>query len=769
MAFLRLIRRSLPNKFPKLGPEGLHYHPCIQQQHHSAWPNQRQFYSTTTTTNQHVEAAAAAEAAETDTAAASLELQENNDDTVDLENNDLFKGYIPNIKIEGRTTDEIWADYLHRLEDPTANNLKECDYIIICMALKKDKNSPTSIKRIQTLLRHLNERGDRTVSFTRCCNMLMYLYLEQRDLNSARLVFDGLLRSEKYQLSNVSVSTLLSGIAQLGTAKDALALYKSLSRQGLFPNSIGTYRRLIKVLGVDFGHVDSCVSIFDKLLNDTSGMLPTPNIEIYNTMFIMYRFTKQPDRAWALYCQSLMSDGSNVTPDLATYYTLLKTLQQLEDGDGNRATRIQTIYNDMQRLGLKITASHYQAMGWDPLEVLRTLKKDGSQLTVNDYNLLISSAVKDNKFEDALAMFQEMWKEGDDVDDNGNGIEQQQQQQQLNRVSPDVYTYGIIMDALVKDIEQSVSVVYDVYEEMKQQGVLPDVVVYSCLLQACSRDGSMDRAVGYLEEMQEFKIRPNTYILNNFLGVLSQKPVKEKQDMYCARALWDQMIAIGVYPDTRAFNQYLSLLSQFVPTVDPKEIKSARSRMEQDGGGGDLDLFGDNSNNDSIPMGGIPMSGTAKYMMNIYRTMRHSKGKLSRPDFLSYSILINTMIAQGQTRQAMVIFRDAQLVNKKLGVDIYNTIMEGLLRDNDLHQIMHMWQDMKANRVLPDRVSYDLVLDACEQLHLAESFTTIMQQRKLDNSRLARLDEARERRWTRSKSIKQRHHRDSADDQHDLD
>lgn len=629
-----------------------------------------------------------------------------------------------NIKIEGRSSDEVWEDYVQQSNDPSVT-LTANDYFTVCMVLKRDKDSPASIKRIQILLRRINDLGTMPALFVRCCNMLIYLYIEQGSLDSARLVFSGLLRSQ-YDPTSVTINSMLGGIGKLGTAKDAMALYQSLCQQGRFPASNDTYHRLIKLLGVDFGDVDSSTKIFAKMQQQNL----TPDTSTYNLMLTIYKRAKQPERAWAFYTQQIMA---HATPDQATFYTLLKTLQQMKKGDeANKTDRVQTVYHDMLRLGIPVGAAHYQAMGWDAMDALDQLKKDGrgSELTVHDYNILIASAVKGNKFGDALSMFSDMSSGNDDS---------------TTRVMPDAYTYGIIMDALVKDVEQPAAAVFDIYEEMKERHITPDAAVFSCLLQACGRD-SMDRAVGYLEEMQALKIEPNTYILNTFLGALTRKTTKTKNDMYCARALWDQMIAKHVYPDTRSFNQYLSLLANFVPAINPNELKASHQLQHNDDDDDDDDLFSDSTRS-------LEMSGTAKYMLKIYRTMRHTT--TGKPDFLSYSILINTLANHGQVRHAMVLFRDAQLAHKKLGLNVYNTILQGLLRDNDLHQVMLVWQDMKVHRVLPDSLTYDLVLDACEQLHLVNTFTALLEQRKADSGRLRALEEDRERRWQRAKSIKE--------------
>ncbi|KAI8088979.1 uncharacterized protein BX664DRAFT_331899 [Halteromyces radiatus] len=656
----------------------------------------------------------------------------------------LWEGCTSRIVIEDRSVDDIWEEYV-RLEDDPNEVLIDYDYVTVCVALKRDKRELVSIKRIQTLLRHIHQKGNMPEVFTRCCNMLIYLYLEHGDLHSAKLVFDGMLRS-KYKPTGVTVCTLLDGIGKFGTAKNALALYRTLSAQQLFPERRGAYHRLIRVLGLKFGDVTNSTMIMKKLMDSTTFKA---DIVLYNTMLLIYETAKQPEQAWDFYMQ-LFAKANDVTPNWGTYYYLIKTLRP--DGtvkvDDKTEKRIKTLHSHMHKLGIDIRASHYLGMGLDAKAALAESRKSGTVLSVHDYNTLIAHAVKNNEFGDALEIYQEMTKEGDTQ----------------QPISPDIYTYGIIMNAIIKDIEHPASTVFDIYQEMKEHGIQPDVVVYSNLLMACGKTGDVGRALDLLKEMQDTKVEPNKYIFNTFLGVLSRSPEKDKVALHCARDLWDQMIAIRNYPDTRCYNQYFTLLSQYLSEADTSSLPLRHEdeldelqRRRQQGQLTARDLYLENDNEDNhIQLGGKPMSGIAKYMMKLYREMRKSRHRMNRPDFLTYSILINSMMSHGQTRQGILLYRDAQTTNHRLHVSVYNTIIRGLLRDNELHQVMHIWQDMKAHHVYPDRSTYELVLDACEQLHLVESFTSIIQQRRQDADRLDRMDMEREQRWERAKSIKEK-------------
>ncbi|CAO3629150.1 unnamed protein product [Cunninghamella echinulata] len=587
--------------------------------------------------------------------------------------------------------------------------------------------------------------------------MLIHLYFAQDEVDKATLVFDGLIRS-KYKPTEATVTTLLYGYAGKGKINEVRRLYRKLSKLGLFPETTRSYYSLIKVLGIILGDAESASSIFYMLQkrekqkkdddndNDNGNNKNSNTIIMHEAFYVMmyqiYQKTNQPELAWELF-QKMINEDKGIVSSSFGCFSLLLTFQHA----GNMEKQAQKVYEYMVKNKVEFKVNHFQAMEWDTTRILEEIKNN-ELLTMDetrDYNTLMAYAVRKNDFENALKVFDHML---------------------TNEIHPDVFTYGIIMDALIKDVDQPVERVYEVYEEIKQKKIQPDAVIYSILLQACGRQGESERAIQYLQEMLNYNIQLNNYIVNDYLSLLSRKPVLDHIDIERAKLMWDHMTEMKIDRDTRSYNNYLALLSRIVPSIE--EIKDDLEDNDDDRNiiefkDEDIDkiYYSENQeesyggpNNMMDRLDNRHLSYTARYMMKLYRTMRKTKSKECQPDFVTYAVLINTMISQGQTRKTMLLYREAQEDGIKLSVSVYNQIMHGLLRTKDLHQVMQVWQDMKAHDILPDEKSYQHVLDTCEQLHLTKSLKAIENQYILDQPRLQKLKTKSEKRIRKARELK---------------
>jgi pentatricopeptide repeat protein len=437
-----------------------------------------------------------------------------------------------------------------------------------------------------------------------------------------------------------------------------------------------------------------------------------PNTDIYNLMLKIYLKNEQPESAWALYQQLKSSSSSSVSvrPDWKTYLIMMRSLQ---GDDSVVALKKQAaLKDDMEQLGIEIKAAHLDAMGLDAKEAMKQIT-----LTNYDVNTLMAAAMKNNKFNDAWTIYNNYFRRGCT------------HHQRHSMLTPNLYTYTMAMRALIKSSNKPTSQVFDIYGEMKRNGIDADKVVYSCLLQACIPSGDMDKAIGFLDDMRLARIPLNDVLFSSLVLIASNKLNKTESDMAQLAAVWDEIAILEPLSDIVLCNRYLALLATYTPGIaddaPTTKLPPASTAVAQ--------------SDEDINLTGPPMSSTAKQMMSVYRTMRQDNSK-ARPDPTTYSILITAMVNQHQVRQAMVLFRNAQRTTKGLRVADYNTLMHGLLTEDDPNPIMYLWRDMKDRQIWPDRTTYNLVLDACEKLGLVEPFKMTLAQMQTDGARLDRLD-----------------------------
>ncbi|KAI8367107.1 hypothetical protein BD560DRAFT_400123 [Blakeslea trispora] len=612
----------------------------------------------------------------------------------------------------GNTSHEkklIWDKYVERIEsnDPT---LTAKDFLDICRVVLKDKSSgmTSRITRTQQILTQVHSRLDQEgfdEVFVVGCNMLMNYYITLGDLKSAKFVFEGLAHSQS-QPSITSILTIVHGIGSHGTKGEMHQFIKLLGEKNLFPSDDQTmYIRLInefRRLG-DFG---SCRFYFAEM--SKRGL--DSDEESYVNIFKVYRDSQQPDGAYRMF-QYMLKKG--IEPTVRSYGVLIPLLMQ------SAPTRVKAekLFKQARSSGIYLNTSIYLAMNWDPMKSLEEMKRNNIEVTTRDYNTCLAAYVKQNKFTEALTVFDFMKKEGAPMDR---------------------YTYSIVIDVLSKDPETPSHIVFDLYNEMKRKNVGFDAVVYTSLISSCAWSHHFDRALSLLEDMDFYKVKPNQHTFNAILGVLASKSEGSKSDLSRARLIWSKMTSLGIAPETRTFNLYLSIMSKMVEPVSLAEQAQSSWSNEV--------LWEDKDESSEY------VSPTVKEILRTYRYMRRHEDVNMHPDFVSYSIVINSLIAAGQLRSAMRVYDDAKLKRAQLPISVYNEIMSALQEAGKISESMNIWHDMRLNGILPDSQTYEIVLENCEQLGLMDSLKSIRDQRKLDFERLIELEKKRERRLAKRKT-----------------
>ncbi|KAI9318825.1 Brix domain-containing protein [Dichotomocladium elegans] len=539
----------------------------------------------------------------------------------------------------------MWIDYCSRVEQEA--KLTESDFIQLCGRIKKeDGQGIESIKCLQAVLREIHRRGMPRDTFVQGCNMLIHLFIQRRDLKSAKLVVDGMVRSN-YKPNGVTVRTLIGGMMTIGcNLPDIHEFYDMLQKNRMWPEEPATYKLLISIFG-SRGLIDSARIYFSTYLRKK---LPLDE-SVFNMMMYAYKTAESPEGALAVYKQMLRR-GAKPTP--ANYHLLITILKE-----ANMIEEMNQVYADMRASGTQMNGSHLTAMGWNPKEAIKEMDKLEMPCSTRDFNSFIVYYTKKNQFADALDIFHVM---------------------QERDIQPDVFSYSIIMDALAKDHRQPVEAVFSLFEEMKSQGLHPDVPVYTTLMSACARSNDLDKAMGLLSEMEGYNLLPNTYTFNSILSLLSRRAMNGS-DFKHAALLWNKMTELNIKPDTRSFNIYLSILS--------KSVRPLNDKPE----GGLWKIDGTDA---------VQMSRPVKEMLHLYRSMRRT----CKRDFLTYTVMINTLIDSGQLRQAMQVYNDAKVTRLRLPISVYNSMMKALEQSGQESQILNIWHDMKSVEVLPDNDSY---------------------------------------------------------------
>lgn len=600
-----------------------------------------------------------------------------------------------------------WEKYVASIEKNEDIPIEKFHEVAFNTQMDREMDIDEKIERLQHILRDLHVRLEEQPtlkrSFVLTCNYLMKTYIDEGSLKNASLVFEGLADS-KCAPSATSMQTIINGIRKQGTKADLYKFMQSIERRGLgYPKEV--YLTAIRAFK-HFKDLRGCQYYIAKMKKEG---LELDEVH-YRIMMVMYRQADRPENVLDLY-KTMKKNKVEIT-DLI--YNIVLSSLSLDSKKYRKETK--QVFEEMKELGHKPNASAYLSMHWDPLDAIKDMNVSEYAPTIRDYNEFLAHYVKKNSFPQALDVYNLIKKD--------------------KNVQMDVFSYCIVMDVIVKDLEQSPALAFELYEEMKCRDIAPDAVVYTSLLHACNRAQDLEHAMLLLEEMESFGVKPNEYTFNSLLSILATMAGTSFTDLDRASLIWEKMTTLGVHPDKRSYNTYLSIISRL---VKPAEYNNSNNNELSSSS-----LWGEEEEDINVPK-------TVREMLRMYRYMRRNHHETIQPDFATYTIVINSLSVAGQLRSALQVYNDAKMARVTLPVSAYNEMMRGLQRGGKMSEAMNIWYDMKIFGVLPNSDTYEIVLEACEQLGLSESLTSIRNQRKADMNRLLELDVKKDKRDKRMK------------------
>ncbi|ORX92157.1 TPR-like protein [Basidiobolus meristosporus CBS 931.73] len=358
----------------------------------------------------------------------------------------------------------------------------------------------------------------------------------------------------------------------------------------------------------------------------------------------------------------------------------------LEQGLSKRdAEKVWEAFNSMisSPLEYKLTAKHYgrmiQIFSRDPKtasarcnEVLNSMARVGVKFTsTRDYNSLITWHSRSGNFDQAKAILAEMG---------------------MNGVSPDVHTYNIIMNAVGRESPESA---FQVYQRMIKQDILPDLVTYNTLLKVCKQKGDIELLTKvYNILLEDEGVEPDVVTYSILIDAHSKR-----RNLGTAQTIYREMLANGVAPDLVTFN---NLLDGFAKSLDVDQAMALYKEML------DLDIK-PNVITFSILINMRAKFGQMEEAMKMYSEMMQQE---LTPNVFTYTTLIDGFVKTNDIEKAAAIYQEMLDANISPNVVTYSTLIHAYSKSGLVSQAMDLFQDMLTNRVYPDAVTYNTLIDA---------------------------------------------------------
>ncbi|KAG0344735.1 hypothetical protein BG004_004211 [Podila humilis] len=332
----------------------------------------------------------------------------------------------------------------------------------------------------------------------------------------------------------------------------------------------------------------------------------------YNTLLNAYVHAKDLEGARNVFSE--MEENDEITPDSYSYAAMIKILKSPKY---HRPTEAEELVKTMERRGLKPNARVLMALQVNPLKVQQTCEATGVELTVQDYNLLIGTSIRQNQFQDIPALFTAMSNQG---------------------LRPDMVTFTMMVDANLKMNKYPEA--KEIFWAMQQANIQPDVVAYSALMTGALLQSKVLESLEILKRMLNDGMLPNLLTFNSLLSA----SVGEI-DVKGFKMIRETMDALKIRPDNRSFN---ALLSAYALKGDIQEMMCTLDDMRRSNVFPDALTY-------SVLISGFLRNGDLRFAVDWYFKMQESGMK---PATTVVNNLMAALHGSSEGQKVLMLFHD---------------------------------------------------------------------------------------------------------------
>nr|GMC88093.1 putative pentatricopeptide repeat-containing protein At1g12700, mitochondrial [Ipomoea batatas] len=372
------------------------------------------------------------------------------------------------------------------------------------------------------------------------------------------------------------------------------------------------------------------------------------------------------------------------------------------------------------------------------LDLLIVMQEEGPKPNTIAYNTVIDSLCKDRMVDQALGLLSEMIERG---------------------IPPNIFTYTFLIQCLCNFSRWKE--VMKLMNEMVQHNVYPDVYIFSILVDALCKEGMLESAETIIQIMIQRNTYPNVVTYNHLIeGYCLQGRMNE------ARKAFGRVVESGLQPDIRTYN---TLINGYCKIKEIEEARKAFGQMVESGLQPNVWTYNTLINGYckikemdeamhlfcEIPQKGLhPNVVTYTTMLQGFFLVRRCSAALElfqemlvaghKPDFCTSCVLLGGLCDNGLVEQAMSVYHQLDrngngshdydtiiidrvckigrlniarnvfngLISKgrRLDVNTYNVMINGLCRGGFLDEALELLRKMEKNDCLPNT---GISLDRC--------------------------------------------------------
>ncbi|XP_010492127.1 PREDICTED: pentatricopeptide repeat-containing protein At1g10910, chloroplastic-like [Camelina sativa] len=321
------------------------------------------------------------------------------------------------------------------------------------------------------------------------------------------------------------------------------------------------------------------------------------------------------------------------------------------------------------------------------LEIYNSIPDESTKINVFICNSILSCLVKNGKFESCIKLFDQMKRDG---------------------LKPDVVTYNTLLAGCIK-VKNGYPKAMELVGELPHTGILMDGVMYGTVLAVCASNGRSEEAENFIRQMKAEGHSLNIYHYSSLLNSYSWKGDYKKAD-----ELMTKMKSIGLVPNKVMMT---TLLKVYIKGGLFDRSRELLSELESAG-------YAENEMPYCMLMDGLSKAGKLEEARSIYDDM---KGKGVKSDGYANSIMISALCRSKRFEEANELSRDSETTYAKWDLVMLNTMLCAYCRAGDMESVMRMMKKMDEQAVSPDYNTFHILIKYFikEKLHLL-AYQTIL-------------------------------------------
>jgi len=270
-----------------------------------------------------------------------------------------------------------------------------------------------------------------------------------------------------------------------------------------------------------------------------------------------------------------------------------------------------------------------------------------------------------------------------------------------NNIAPNEIIYGVLLNACVRS--SNIAKVTQVYKDIKQRNIEMNVILYTTLIKAYTKVKDLNSALEvYKTMLDDTKVEKNIVVHNAMLDCCVECNKIDKLN-----EIYEQIKSKAIEDENHPQPDLITYSTVIKGYCRAKEMSQVFKIYDFLKTRDDFKL--DEVVYNSI-LDGCAKTGSIQQATLIYQDMKDKNIPRSN---VTYSILVKLYSNSKQDDKALGLL-DEMISNKiKPGLIVYTCLIQTCLKSKRFDRAIELFEQMKAQGLTPDHVLYNIIVNGC--------------------------------------------------------